>query len=126
MSYNLRVCFKSNVQKPRHMDSKKIARIEHFFKLQIPAGKAFLEDNKLFPEESVCKSTFLKYYRKLRKGEPIYKRNFSPGRPRSIDEERLHQLVLSSPVMTTRELAKELGCTFYAVAKRLRAMRFVN
>ncbi len=28
--------------------------------------------------------------------------------------------------MTTRELAKELGCTFSAVAKRLRAMHFVN
>ncbi len=62
----------------------------------------------------------------LRKGEPIYERNFSPGRPRSIDEERLHQMVLSNPFMTTRELAKELGFTFSAVAKRLRAMRFVN
>ncbi len=39
MSYNLWVRFKSNVQKPRHMDPKKIARIEHYFKLQIPAGK---------------------------------------------------------------------------------------
>ncbi len=28
--------------------------------------------------------------------------------------------------MTTRELAKELGCTFSAVAMRLRAMHFVN
>ncbi len=62
----------------------------------------------------------------LRKGEPIYKRNFSPGRPCSIDEERLHQMVLSNPFMITRELAKELGCTFSAVAKRLRAMRFDN
>ncbi len=58
MSYNLRVRFKNNVQRPRHMDPKKIARIEHYFKLQIPAGKAFLEYNKLYPGESVGKSTF--------------------------------------------------------------------
>ncbi len=51
MSYNVRVRFKNNVQKARHMDPKKIARIEHYFKLQIPAGKAFLEDNKLYPEK---------------------------------------------------------------------------
>ncbi len=108
------------------MDPKKIARIEHYFQLQIPAGKAFLEYNKLYPGESVGKSTFFKYYQKLRKGEPMYKSNFSPGRPRSIDEERLHQMVLCNPFMTTRELAKELGCTFSAVAKRLRAMCFVN
>ncbi len=56
----------------------------------------------------------------------MYKSNSSPGRHRSIDEERLHQLVLSNPFMATRELAKELGCTFSAVAKRLRAMHFVN
>ncbi len=73
------------------MGPKKIARIEHNFKLQIPAGKAFLEKNKLYPEESVSKSPFFKYYQKLRKGEPVYKRNFSPGGPRSIDDERLHK-----------------------------------
>ncbi len=43
----------------------------------------------------------------------MYKSNFSPGRPRSINEERLHQLVLSNPLMTIQELAKELGCTFF-------------
>ncbi len=58
------------------MDPKKIARIEHYFKLQIPAGKAFLEYNKLYPEKSVSKSTFFKYYQKLRKGVPIYKKIF--------------------------------------------------
>ncbi len=34
MSYNLRVRFKNNVQRPRHMDPKKITRIEHYFKLK--------------------------------------------------------------------------------------------
>ncbi len=84
------------------MDPQKIARIEHYFKLKIPASKAFREYNQLYPEESVSKTTFYKYYQMLRKEEPIYKRNFSPGRPRSIDEERLHQMVLSNPFMTTR------------------------
>ncbi len=59
MSYNLRVRFKNNVQKPRHMDPKKIARIEHYFKLQIPASKAFREYNQLYPEEIVSKTTLL-------------------------------------------------------------------
>ncbi len=81
MSYNLRVRFKNNVRKSRHMDPKKIARIELYFKLKIPASKAFLEYNKLYTEESVSKSTFFKYYKELRKGLPIYKRNFSPDRP---------------------------------------------
>ncbi len=40
------------------MDPKKITRIEHYFKLQIPADKAFLGYNKLYPEESIGKSTF--------------------------------------------------------------------
>ncbi len=64
-------------------------RIEHYFKLQIPAGKAFLEYNKLYPGERIGKTTFFKYYKKLRSGEPVYERHFFPGRPRSIDEERL-------------------------------------
>ncbi len=117
MSYYLRVRFKNNVQRPRHTDLKRIALIEHYFKKQMPAGKAFLEYNMLYSEERI---------RKLRSGQSIYERKFSPGRPRSIDEEQLHQLVLSNPFKTTRELAKELGCTFSAVAKRLRAMHFGN
>ncbi len=92
----------------------------------MPAGKAFLEYNSLYPEKKIGKTTFFKYYKKLRSGEPIYERHFSPGRPRSIDEERLHQLVLSNPFKITRDLAKELGCTFSAVARRLRAIHFVN
>ncbi len=48
-----------------------------------------------------------------RSGESIYERKFSPGRPRSIDEEYLHQLVLSNPFMTTRELAKGLDCVWW-------------
>ncbi len=108
------------------MDPQKNARIEHYFKLKIPASKAFREYNQLYPEEKLSKTTFYKYCQMLIKGEPIFKRIFSPGRPRSIDEERLHQMVLSNPFMITRELAKELGCTFSAVAKRLRALRFVN
>ncbi len=62
----------------------------------------------------------------MRSEEPVYERHFSPGHPRSIDEERRHQMARSNPFMTTRELAKELGCTFLAVAKRLQAMYFVN
>ncbi len=53
------------------MDPKKIAWIEHYFKLKIPASKAFREYNQLYPEESVSKTTFYKYYQMLRKGEPI-------------------------------------------------------
>ncbi len=93
MSYYLRVRFKNNVQRPRHMEPKKIARIEHYFKLQIPADKAFLGYSKLYPEESIGKSTFFKYYTKLRRGEPVYGWLM---RNDSIDEERLHQL--SSPI----------------------------
>ncbi len=85
-----------------------------------------LSQYSLYQEKKIAKTTFFIYYKKLRSGEPVYKRRFSTGRPRSIDEERLRQLVLSNPFMTTRELANELGCTFSAVAKRLRAMRFVN
>ncbi len=73
MSYNLRVRFKNNVQRPTHMDTQKMVRIEHYFKLKIPASKAFREYNQLYPEESVSKTTFYKYYLMLRKGEPIYK-----------------------------------------------------
>ncbi len=81
MSYNLRVRFKNSVQMPIHIDQKKITRIEHYFKLKIPASKAFLEYNQLYPEESVSKTTFYKYYQMLRKGEAIYKRNFPLAAP---------------------------------------------
>ncbi len=47
MSYNLRVRFKNNV-----LDQKKIARIEHYFKLKIPASKAFREYNQLNPSST--------------------------------------------------------------------------
>ncbi len=74
MSYNLRVRFNNNVQMQRHMDQKKIARIEHYFKLKTPASKAFREYNEIYPEESVSKTTFYAYYQMLRNGEPIDKR----------------------------------------------------
>ncbi len=58
MGYSLRVRFKNNLQRPRHMDQQKIARIEHYFKLKIPASKEFRDYNQLYPEESVSKTTF--------------------------------------------------------------------
>ncbi len=59
MSYNLRVRFKNNMQRPQYMDHKRIALIEHFFKRQIPARKDFLEHNSLYPEKKIGKTTFL-------------------------------------------------------------------
>ncbi len=50
------------------MDPQKIVRIEHYFKLKIPASKACREYNQLYPEESVSKTTFYKYYQMLKKG----------------------------------------------------------
>ncbi len=80
---------------------------EHFFRDNFTATQAFSKYNTRYPERPVCKHTFFRAYKKLCSGLPIGIKVNSVGRPRSINDDFLDQLVRSDPFLTAQKLAVE-------------------